>query len=339
MDIAVLACAIFFIAGVFLALTICMREVRRQADFLASRSASSGSRVRVHLPGKSWKLLAFAINDALDAVQQSHIDEMRRSRDLQEDIAAISHDMKTPLAGARGYIQLGQREIGRNAEKANVYFGSAIERVDAAAALLDTLSVYVQTQDPDRKYHFESIPLLPLVIEVLTNQLAELEKRGWEPVVNFSDESICIMADRTALKRILTNLVTNALRYGVSAPRIEETKLGNSWQLSISNAVGSVEGIDPSLLFHRFYRGDPSRGTRGTGLGLSIAKTLATDMDFALDAKVTSAEAGAKIGEDWETDSTVAPYGGTITFVLKQAQCSSGGSLTPSAALKTNASR
>ena len=321
--------AVSFILGMAVASWIFLREIRKQANFLANRSSSSGSRVKVHLPGKSWKFFARAINDALDAVQQSHVKEMRRSRELQEDICAISHDMKTPLAGARGYIQLGQRELSEDECRANAYLCSAIERVDAAAALLDTLSAYVQTQDPDRKYRFEPTPLLPLVIEVLTDQLAELENRGWEPDVHFMDESIRVMADRAALKRILTNLVTNALRYGVSAPAIEETGSDKTWELRISNRVNNADGIDPTMLFHRFYRGDPSRGTRGTGLGLSIAKTLANDMGFDLDASVSADESRPADTEEQKAEGEMGQAGGTITFILKQTKHGGESGLTP----------
>lgn len=284
MVVAVLAGAVL---GGLLVWATYERELRRQARFLESREAGSNARMRVRLLGGGWHALASAVNDQLGAVQREALGSLRKQQEFRRDLSALSHDMKTPLTGARGYLQLAERSVRAGEDSAaDAYLASAAERIDATSELLDELSAYVRANDPDRTYSYELVRLLPFLVDVLTGYVPELEERGWEPQICFADEGLGVIADSSALRRVLDNLVSNALRHGASTIELVQEGDASSWRLLVSNRIGEGDHIDPRHVFDRFWRADSARSTSGTGLGLAIAHSLAKDMGMRLTCEV-----------------------------------------------------
>lgn len=286
MVVAAVVCA-GVLAGALLVRLAYERELRRQARFLESREPGSNARMRVRLPGGGWRALACAINLQLEAVQEEALGSLRRQQEFRRDLSALGHDMKTPLAGARGYLQLAElaARAGRDAE-ASAYLASAAERIDATGRLLDRLSAYVRANDPDRTYSCESVRLLPFLVDVLTGYVPELAARGWEPQIRFADEGLSVMADPTALRRVLDNLVSNALRHGASTVSFVQEGGARGWRLRVSNRLGEGALVEVDRVFDRFWRSDPARSAPGMGLGLAIAHRLAEDMGMELTCAV-----------------------------------------------------
>ncbi len=104
--------------------------------------------------------------------------------------------------------------------------------------------------------------------------------RGWEPRVEFDDESYRLRCPEGDLRRVLSNLVGNVLKYGAAEPRV--TLTGNV--LCISNKVDDSRGLDTARMFERFWRADPSRPTGGSGLGLAVARALCERMGIGISA-------------------------------------------------------
>ena len=256
-------------------------ELRRVARFLRDRPAESNARVTAGgAPGVTD--LADAINAELDRGAQAHVEALRGQQQFQRDLSALSHDIRTPLTGAKGYLQLACDEADPAARARHLE--AATKRIDATTELLDQLFAYTKSTDPDLTLNIEAGALKPFVEEILLGQYPAFEARGWEPTVAFEDAFVTVEADREALARILTNLVVNAVRHGAAAPRIEERTVGGRVLLSISNTVADPAAIDATRLFDRFYQGDTSRGAKGSGLGLSVAANLAHAQDMDITA-------------------------------------------------------
>ena len=229
--------------------------------------------------------LADAVNAELDRSAQAHIEALRHQQEFQRDLSALSHDIRTPLMGAKGYLQLA-RDEGDPAQRAR-HLDAAAARIDTTTELLDQLFAYTKSTDPDLALKMEPVALKPFVEEILLGQYPAFEERGWEPQVTFEDATATLGADREALARILTNLVVNALRHGSSAPSIFQRTENGRVLLGISNTVEDPTAIDPDRLFDRFYQADSARGAKGSGLGLSVAANLARAMGMELSAELT----------------------------------------------------
>lgn len=100
------------------------------------------------------------------------------------------------------------------------YLQAAEARLADMEGLLDALFAYARATDAASDLDRRPLVVLPVLADVLTGQFPAFEERGWEPAVDFPDESLVVEADSEALARMFENLVSNALRYGASAPSI-----------------------------------------------------------------------------------------------------------------------
>ena len=304
------------VAGAGIVWLACGREVRRMARFLRERDARSNARLTVEAPGRSFAELASAVNGQLDAAQEERVAARRQQQEFQRDLASLSHDIRTPLMGAKGYLRLAQdvgagfegvaeaagphaedaegtaeaeRAAGPHAEDAEAArlrrLAAAEARLDDMRALLDQLFAYAQANDPDLALDLRPVRVLPVLADVLVGQYPAFERQGWEPHVDFQDEALLADADPEVLARIFENLVVNALRHGVSAPTIEQ----RGGTVTFANEVSDPAALDVERLFERFYRADVSRTSPGSGLGLAVAASLAEAMGMRLDARLEGA--------------------------------------------------
>lgn len=272
-----LAC---LVAGIGLAAFMYEKELRRMARFLRQRPARSNERLTVERPGRGFADMASAVNEQLDAMRDERVEGWRRQQEYQRDLASLSHDVRTPLMGAKGYLRLAQDDGDEAARMRRL--DAAVERLDDMEGLVDQLFAYARANDPDLELHLRSVAVLPVLAGVLTGHFPAFDQRGWEPEVRFEDEALKADADEAALNRIFENLVGNMLRHGSAAPRIEQ----RGRVVTFSNEVDDPAGIEVDRLFDRFYRADASRSASGSGLGLAVAAGLAQAMSMRMDAQL-----------------------------------------------------
>lgn len=269
--------------GALLVAACYVGDLRRLTAFLRNRSPQGNARASAGTaPGVT--ALAEAINGELDRSAQAHIEALRHRREFQRDLAALSHDIRTPLTGAKGYLQLAAGEDDPLARTRHLE--AATRRIDATCELLDQLFAYTKSADPDLALDIEPLALKPVVEEALLGHYPAFEERGWEPSAAFEDDAATAMADREALARILDNLVVNALRHGAATPAVDARRVGERIVLRVSNEVANPAAIDVDRLFERFYQADASRGRAGSGLGLAVAANLAHAMGMEIGAEL-----------------------------------------------------
>lgn len=272
--------------GLVLAGATYLLELRRMARTLRAREPYSNARLTVNAAAPGLSDIADAINTQLDHADEARIAAQRHQREFQRDLSALSHDIRTPLMGAKGYLQLASEEP--EAAARNRRLAAACERIDGTTALLDQLFSYAKASDPDLVLDMEQLAVKPLVERVLLGHYPEFEQRGWEPQLQFESSGFTVEADREALARIMENLVTNALRYGAGTLTVAQRDARDSTPAALifSNPVADPDGLDTKRLFDRFYQADPARGGHGTGLGLSVAAKLAAAMGMDIAARI-----------------------------------------------------
>lgn len=264
-------------------------ELRRMARFLRNRDGRSNSRLTTEMPGPGFVDLARAVNGTLDAADRRERERVSEQRQFQRDLASLSHDVRTPLMGAKGYVSLAVEEPD-DARRAH-YLQAAEARLADMEGLLDALFAYARATDAASELDRRPLVVLPVLADVLTGQFPAFEERGWEPIVDFPDESLMVEADSEALARMFENLVSNALRYGASAPSIAQ----RGRTLVFSNEVLDPAVIDVDRLFERFYRADAARARGGAGLGLAVVASLAAAQDIEVEATLEGGELSLRL--------------------------------------------
>lgn len=281
----VLALLIGIAVGLLLGVALYALELRRLSHNLRERDAASNARLSLNARPTELPALVDAINAELDRSAQTRVAAIRSQQEFQRDLSALSHDIRTPLAGAKGYLQLACEETDSHLREQRLE--AAIERIDRTSELLDALFSYTKASDPDLALDMRPLDIREVVERCLIGHYPEFEALGWEPRVEGAETAATIDADREALGRIIENLVVNALRHGSGAPTI---RLGCSHDpgtvLAISNLVEDPQAIDSAQLFDRFYRADAARQGQGSGLGLATAAKLARAMALDLQAHI-----------------------------------------------------
>ena len=256
------------------------RELRSIARFLAERDPDSNARVTVGMRTRGFVLLGQAVNRLIDRHQGERIAAEESKRALRRGLTCLSHDIRTPLAGAQGYVQLLADEKDER-ERAR-YQDVVARRLDDVEALLDQLYDYARTQDPDHRVEWEPVEVDEVLTESLASLYPQFKERAWEPDIELGEEALSVVSNADALKRIFRNLAVNALRHGSAPPRIART----GREVSFSNRVADPGAIDVDRLFERFYQGDRARSADGSGLGLAIVAELARALRIGLRARL-----------------------------------------------------
>ena len=148
-------------AGFLLAMAIYTLELRRLARNIEERDPASNARLSLNTRPPALPALVSAINAELDRSAQARIAAQRGQREFQRDLASLSHDIRTPLMGAKGYLQLAASEANSTARTERL--AAATQRIDATATLLDQLFSYTKASDPDLTLAQEPVELRPLV--------------------------------------------------------------------------------------------------------------------------------------------------------------------------------
>lgn len=261
------------------------RDLARLAELLDRFAVSPAPRARLESSDPAVAELARAIDRHLDADLERDLERRRADERFREQLAALSHDIRTPLAGAQGYLQLAQR--AEDPERAARYLEGAEKRLAAMRVLVDDLFTYARAADPSWEPELVACDLAEAAADALAARYEAFGTRGWEPDVRLA-ETVPVLAAPDALARVIANLLENALVHGCGAPqvRVEGTAL------AVENPVAPEDAarLDPARLTERFYQGDPSRTGHGTGLGLAVARALTESMGGTLTVGVTAGE-------------------------------------------------
>lgn len=223
-----------------------------------------------------------AVNDEIFSfaeLKQKEIDELKKLEAFRKEfIADISHELKTPIFAAQGFLHtLLDGAIDDKAVR-NRFLKKAAKSLDDLDALVQDLLTLSQIETGQTKMQFESMDLYRLTKEVLEQFERKAGKRGLTLSISKPREKVMAFGDRQRIGQVITNLVSNAINHsfdgGEVAVRLEPGK-----KFVTVSVVDHGEGIPTEhigRIFERFYRVDKSRSREkgGTGLGLAIVKHI-----------------------------------------------------------------
>ena len=227
--------------------------------------------------------ISFELNGVLETNRRQVLELKRAEEANQQILTNLSHDVRTPLASLTGYLEaLEQGKRTAQEEYIHVAYRKALELKE----LVDTLFEWFQIQAKEQQYQKEWYDINELTREIVIEFLPFIEKNRIFLEAAFSEEEWFFWMDRVAYKRMLRNLIYNAIQHGTcDLIRIEIQKKEETILISVFNNGKGIPKEQMEFLFDRFYRGDLERGNGGTGLGLSIVKELAAAMDGIVSAK------------------------------------------------------
>ena len=253
-------------------------QMLEMARILEETPAESNLRLTVRMSGAAPRRLCRAVNLRLEEGRQLRLETQKREQELKYTMACVSHDIRTPLAGAMGYLQLLEREPDRQGES----LGIVKKRLEELEGLLEELFLYTRLQSGSLPLACGELAALPPLWDALAECYPQLKAAGVEPELRFDREDLKVWASPEALGRVYRNLLVNALRHGGGGLAIS----GRDGELCFSNDLPPGPRPDPERLFDRFYQGSPARAKGGAGLGLSIVRELMEQMGGRVSANI-----------------------------------------------------
>lgn len=250
--------------------------------------------------GKTEKLIG-EFNRVWQKNRERMIELRKGNRSYRESIMGISHDIRTPLTSAKGYTQMLLKGSLTDAEKQQRYIEKVERRIDDVVDMLDQLFEYARVEAGERKFNTERINLNNIFADTLSLFYDDFVQAGCEPTVDISETPLYIEADADGVKRIIENLIKNALVHGKKDVhgngeyRFSVKKQDGQAVITMSNLTDSIEKSDMEHIFERFYTTDQSRTRKTTGLGLAIVRQFTESMGGNVSADLTEGVFSVKV--------------------------------------------
>ena len=258
---------------------------RRIARVREGTSQLANGRLEMELPVDGHdeiSQLSVDFNRMARALRESAAREREMEEARRELIAAVSHDLRTPLASAQALIEAVSDGVAADEETEARYLSSARNELANLGRLVDDLFELAQIDTGALRLELEEASLHDLISDTLSSFHPQAERRGVRLVGEVSEGVDPVLMNPPKLQRVLYNLVSNALRHtpadGTVALRAKPD--GEVVRVEIADTGEGIAPGDLPRVFERSYKGEKSRTRRkedtapGAGLGLAIARGL-----------------------------------------------------------------
>jgi len=210
---------------------------------------------------------------------KEEIQEYKRMADFRKDfIANISHELKTPIFAAQGFVHTLLDGAVKDKRVRERFLKKAVKSLDRLDLMVQDLLTLSQIEIGDIRMHFEYFDILKMCVEIFDQLEQSAGKKGIRLELIHDKKQFLVHADFRRIRQVMNNLIQNAIKYNrdeglVQVKLVEEEKCIHVF------VIDSGEGIEDqyiSRIFERFYRVEKSRSRSkgGTGLGLSIVKHI-----------------------------------------------------------------
>ena len=241
-----------------------------------TKQISENRKLRISLSNKHIEKLAGIINEKNDLERRAKLQILQEKEQLKQSIANISHDLRTPLTSIQGYLVL--LNSCQNKEEQEHYFSIIQAKADYLTELLQIFYDLSLIDSEDYILEVEKLDINRIVTDCLIDKYSELKKLT--PTVKTENAPVWITGNTVACKRIIENLITNAIRYSND---YVEIVIDANGIFTVKNTTSELKNIDINMLFQKFYTVDASRSNGNTGLGLYIVKELLNKIDGGIE--------------------------------------------------------
>jgi len=197
-------------------------------------------------------------------------------RDL---VAAVSHDLRTPLASMRGYIDtLLLKDETLSAAERRTYLQIAAKQSERLTRLVTELFELAKLETQEVQLAPEPFLLSELIQDVVQKFSLSAENKGITLKAEFPPALPFVLADIALIERVIEKLLENALRFTPAGGSITLALIAGASRVKVrvADTGPGIPSADLPHIFERFYRAEKSRqaDSGGAGLGLAIAKRI-----------------------------------------------------------------
>lgn len=193
-------------------------------------------------------------------------------------IAALAHDLRTPLFALRGYLEGLEKGIADTPDKRAKYLAVCQEKSVQLDQLVEDLFTFTKSEFHGSDLHKAEVNVFLILQRSIENIGLQAERKNIRIELDYVENSMSIMGDAHLLERAMNNLLDNAVRHTPSHGKIYVTskKENDKFIFSVQDTGRGFLPGDFEHVFEPLYRGESSRNrsTGGTGLGLTISRRI-----------------------------------------------------------------
>lgn len=269
-----------------------IKEIYKLFDKLKKRELSVGQTKSSKL--NPLKNITEEIFDFADTKQKEIEDLKKLEAFRREFIADVSHELKTPIFAAQGFVHTLLDGAVNDKAVRNKFLKKAARSLDGLDMLVQDLLTLSQIETGQIKMRFDTVDMIQLTEEVFEQFETKADKKDVNCRIDSKSRKVLVHADRQRIGQVMTNLISNAIKHSHDGGEVVVSfETGKKNVTTIVTDFG--EGIPEehqARIFERFYRVDKSRSREkgGTGLGLAIVKHI-------LEGHHSKAEVESKAGK------------------------------------------
>lgn len=217
---------------------------------------------------KSFEEMRARLKDSLER-------QLAQEDNRKELIAAISHDLRTPLAAIKGYAEGLGDGVASTEEKRRLYTDTILMKASLMESLIEDLFLFSRLELPDFPFEKKRVDLGGHLRDCVTELAADYPKLTIDLKIDGTAYPADI--DPRQLRRAFANIVRNASIY-VPGPdarlKVSIARSGRNARIEFTDNGPGIPAEDLERVFNRFVRLDPARRREGAGLGLAIARLV-----------------------------------------------------------------
>lgn len=243
---------------------------RNPAALKATRSAR---RIRRFLMVGS-SILLILVGSVMSVRMVRH--EMELARMKTTFAASVSHELRSPITQIRlkgESLQLGLAVDDQDRQR---HYDAIVREAERLSRLVDNVLDFAAIERGTKQYHLRPGDLIQTVENAVEAMRFSMESRGMTLEVDLTDDIPVIHHDSDAVAQVITNLLSNAAKYGGGYARVSNTLLPDGVQVEFQDRGIGIDPTEAEKIFEHFYRSkDPkARSSKGTGIGLAIVKYI-----------------------------------------------------------------
>jgi signal transduction histidine kinase len=277
-----LASIILAVFATLIGLLLTRRVVSPLAEVIAAAEEIAGgklqTRVRVKAPD-DLRDLSDSFNKMADALE-------RNDRERRDMLANIAHELRTPLTVLRGRLE-GIMDGVYLADESSI--SPVLEETYLLERLVEDLRLLTLAESHQLVFEKHELDLIEIARRSISMFQAEADEKKIHLDLQTVLDKALITADPLRTEQVISNLLSNALRYIPKGGRVwvEISRQRDELHVSINDDGSGIPEEDLPLIFNRFWRGEKSRSrvSGGAGLGLAIAKLMVEGQDGQISAR------------------------------------------------------